>query len=134
MFHKTLSRFNSRENLIIIYKLLNDSLLIWLVFFVFALIAEGLIPDIISSHIGLYAITIIVLINILLIHRVGIAAQIKNTDIPKINKKIAWPLFFILALLLFNSLLALNIYLNLFILTATLIIGYFIFKTLQEEE
>ena len=114
-----------------IYKLLHDSLLILMTFFVLTLIAEGVLPGIISNHFGLYKITIVILLNILAI--LGIK---KNADLPaenSINKKIAWPLLFILALLIFNSLLKLNIFLILTILTAILASGYFIFKVFQEE-
>jgi hypothetical protein len=119
------------EKIKIVYKLLHDSLLILLVFFVLALIAEGVIQGIISNHFGIYKIAILVLVNILAVINLGRFMGISTKN--KTNKKIAWPLFFILTLLVFNSMFRLNIYLNLFILLAVAIVSYFIFKILQEE-
>ncbi|MDP1884132.1 MAG: hypothetical protein Q8L10_02085 [Candidatus Moranbacteria bacterium] len=130
MLHKSFLRLKP-ENLIIIYKLLNDSLLLWLALFVFALIAEGLIPGIVSQHLELYKIAFAMLINIVLIHKIREDAQIGNADI--LNKKIAWPLFFIFVLLLFNSMLKLDVYLSLSILAAVSATVYLIFKAFQKE-
>jgi len=113
------------------YKLLHDCLLILLVFFVFALIAEGILPGIISNHFGLYKIAILFMINVLAIFGAGKAAGVYAEV--RINKKIAWPLLFMLALLIFNSLLKLNIFLNLFILIFIFVTSYFLIKTFQEK-
>jgi len=105
--------------------------LIMLIFFVLALLAEGALPGIISTHFGLYKVALLVLGNILVI--IGIGKFLGISQLNSINKKIAWPLLFILALLIFNSLLRLNIFLNLFILIFVFITSYFLIKIFQEK-
>jgi len=121
----------TKDQLVIIFKLLHDTLLVLLLFFVLALIAEGLLPGIISSHIGLYKIAMAILINILFIFALQ---KITHADTESgVNKKIAYALLFVLLLLLFNSLLKLNIFLNIFILISISVAAYFITKVLQED-
>lgn len=118
--------------LTVIYKLLNDVLFIVLVFFLLALIAEGFLPDVISSHIS-FTKTIIFIA--LIMAAISISADLIGVNIQngKINKKIAFFWLFISAALIFGSLWKLNISLNLFILTLALITGYYIFRvTLRE--
>ena len=129
MFQKIFQDYD-REKIIVIYKLLCDFLLIWSVFFVFAMLSEGLIAGIISSRLELYAIAAIMLINIFLIRQLGASAKIENAQTT--NKKIAWPLLFILGLLIFNSLVDLNVFLNLFIMLLIFVSTYFTFKVFQE--
>ncbi len=121
----------NRQNLIVIYKILHDSLLVLLIFFVLALIAEGLLPGIISNHFALYKIALLLLVNVLAITGLQKITGAHEEDV--INKKIAGSLFFILALLIFNSLFKLNIFLNLFILIFIFATVYFIFKVFQEK-
>jgi len=102
-----------------------------LIFFVLALIAEGLLPEIIATHFALYKIALLILGNVLAITGLQKVTSIHEEN--KINKKIAGSLFFILALLIFNSLFKLNIFLNLFILIFIFITVYFIFKVFQEK-
>ncbi|HPN96934.1 MAG TPA: hypothetical protein PLK35_04170 [Candidatus Moranbacteria bacterium] len=121
-----------RENLIIIYKLLNDTLFIGLVFFLLALIGEGLLPGIITFHIGFSKIITVVFFNLaavyLLANQLGIKADNDQT-----NKKTAYLLLFIVLLLVFNSLLKANIFFSLFILLVVVLIGIFIYKVIFEE-
>ena len=121
----------NKQNLTLAYKILHDSLLILLIFFVLALIAEGLLPGIISSHFALYKIALLLLGNVLAI--TGLQKIIGAHEEDVINKKISGSLFFILALLIFNSLFKLNIFLNLFILIFIFVTVYFIFKVFQEK-
>jgi len=121
----------NRQNSILAYKILHDSLLVLLIFFVLALIAEGLLPGIIATHFALYKIALLILGNVLAITGLQKVTSIHEEN--KINKKIAGSLFFILALLIFNSLFKLNIFLNLFILIFIFITVYFIFKVFQEK-
>lgn len=127
-----LRQLSNRDKIIISYKLLHDFLFLWMIFFAFALIADGLIAGIVSSRMGLYAIALILLINIFLIRRLRTNAQIENTT--GINKKTAGLLFFISGLLIFNGLIKLPIFLSLFILILVFVIFYFLFKILQEEK
>jgi len=92
----------NRQNSILAYKILHDSLLVLLIFFVLALIAEGLLPEIIATHFALYKIALLILGNVLAITGLQKVTSIHEEN--KINKKIAGSLFFILALLIFNSL------------------------------
>lgn len=127
MFRKRLNK----ENLAVVYKLLHDLLFVLLVFFVLALIAEGLLPGVISSHIGLYKIALLTLVNIMAIS--GLQKFLGFADGNASNKKTAYALLVIILLLLFNSLFKLDIFLNLSILILILVSAYFIFRVFQEE-
>lgn len=131
MFQKIFRDYD-QEKILIAYKLLHDFLLVWSVFFVFAMLSEGLITDIISSRLELYVIAGILIINIFLIRKLGAETKIESSS--HTNKKIAWPLFFILGLLIFNSLVDLNIFLNIFIMLMIFVSAYFILKVFQEKE
>lgn len=129
MLHKILS---NKEYLKICYKLLHDILFISLAFFLLALVAEGTLPGIITGHIEFSQIIIFIFLIIFAIYALGNFLEISFTG-GKINKKTASLLLFILALLIFNSLLKINIILNLFILLLVAITGYYIYKVLLEE-
>lgn len=130
MLQKLRQRY-SRDTTIIIYKLLHDFLFLWLAFFTFALIADGLITGIVSSRMGLYMIALILLVTVFLIHQLVINLQIKSTT--KINKKIAGSLFFLSMLIIFNSLIKLPLMLSLFILIVVFVMFYFLLKVFQEK-
>lgn len=122
--------FNKKENLLIIYKLLTDSLFILFVVFILSMLAEGALPGIISGHIGLYKIALLIAVDTLIISLI-----MKQAEIPErtaTNKKIAWSLFFILGLLIFNSLLQLNIFLAIFLLATIFVMTYYLLKVFQE--
>lgn len=129
MFHKV----NIKKNyLLIAYKLLNDALLIALTFFLLALIAEGILPGIITSHVRFSEIITFIgfalIASYLISKSTGISLEKK-----KLNKKTAFPMLFILVLLVFNSLVKINIFLNLLILAFALASAYFIYKVVIEE-
>jgi len=67
MFHK-LRLLSNRENLKVVYKILHDILFIVLIFFLLALIAEGLIPGIITTHIGFSRVVTFIFVNLLAIY------------------------------------------------------------------
>ena len=129
---KLLSKIN-KNNLIISYKLLNDLLFIEIVFFLVALIGEGLLPGTVTSHVGFSKILIAVGITVLAIFYVGNEAGIRLTEENKINKKTAFLLIFILIALLFVSLIKINLILNIFITFLAIATGYFIYKLLLGE-
>jgi hypothetical protein len=52
----------------------------------------------------------------------------------KITKKTALPVLLILILLIFNSLLSISIYLNIFIILLTIVSGYFVYQVILEEK
>jgi hypothetical protein len=119
----------SRDNFTIAYKLLNDLLLIEVVFFLLALISEGLLPGIIATHVGFSKIIIIVGVTVLAIFYTGDKADIKLTK-TKINKKTAVLLVLLLIAFLFSSLSRINITLNLFISLSATVAGFFTYKLL----
>jgi len=131
MFNK-LSIDKTKGALLLAYKLLVDSLFILFVAFIFAMLAEGILPGIISGHIGLSKIAMLIMLDILTISFVMRIADISEKNIA--NKKIAWMLFVVMGLLIFNGLLKLNIFLNLFILIIIFASSYFTFKIFEEEQ
>jgi len=132
MFHK-LRLLSNRENLKVVYKILHDILFIVLIFFLLALIAEGLIPGIITTHIGFSRVVTFIFVNLVAIYALGnfLHINLKNN---KITKKTALPVLLILILLIFNSLLSISIYLNIFIILLTIVSGYFVYQVILEEK
>jgi hypothetical protein len=120
-----------RGKIIIFYKILNDLLFLLLLFFIFALIAEGLIYGIISIHISFLKLTLLIFINLLAIYAVGFFAKINLTN-QSLNKKIILTLTILGAILILNSLLRLNIFLAILILAGVLIAGYLSYRIIFE--
>lgn len=112
-------------------KLLYDSLFLLILFFVLELIADGLLPGIISAHIGFYFAAILILIDIVAIDFLTKKIGISFTNFT--HKKTASLLVAVLALLLFNSLYRINIILNLIILLLLFATGYFFYKVFPEK-
>lgn len=130
MFHKV----NIDKNyLLIAYKLLIDSLSIALAFFLLALIAEGILPGIITNHVGFSKIVAFIgfaLIGSYFLARIaGISFERKMP-----NKKAAVLMLLIIVLLIFNSLFKISIFLSLPILIVTLVSFYFIYRVVIEDE
>jgi len=109
-----------------IYKLLHDLLFILILFFIFAILGEGLLPGIVSAHISLYKILVAISINILAIQTVRM--RFKLSAEKSLNKKTASLLLFVIILLFINSLLNLNTFLKLIIIPATACIFYLLYK------
>jgi hypothetical protein len=88
-------------------------ILIFLLFFGVFVLADGVLPGIISNYFKPYVAAVLLLINIVLIFFVGqkIGAHVSL----KTNKKTALTLVFLSALLLFLNFLGINILLNLFL-------------------
>lgn len=127
----------NKSALAISYKLLHDSLFMFLIFFTLSLVAEAVLPGIIISHIGFSKMVIIILTNILLLQTLAkkITADQVAKDIEaknKSTKKIIIPLLILGALLIFNSQMEMNIFLNLFFILISGIIGYLSYKILFE--
>jgi len=123
---------NKKDQLTIAYKICHDILFIVLIFFFISLLAEGILLGIVTNHFSFTRIIVIIFLNIFAIYVLGNYLKI-NLNPGKENKKTAYFLLFVLALLIFNSLFKLNIFLNLFILLVVLATGYFTYKTLLEE-
>ena len=114
-----------------LYKLLHDALFVMLIFFMLALLAEGLLPGIVSSHFALYKIALLIIGDILAVF--GLRKAIGITTEGNLGKKLIYPFLFLMLLLLFNSMTKINIFLNLFILACILSAVYFIAKVLRED-
>jgi hypothetical protein len=116
---------------LVAYKLLCDSIFLLLIFFCGTLVAEGLIPGIITEHISFLKIIFILVFNLAAIHLVG---RLSEIEIPKsaANKKTAVFLAVLGTLLVFNSLLHLNLFLAFLILVFILLAGYFTYRSLFE--
>jgi len=122
----------SWNKLLIAYKLLNDALFILVIFFVLAMLAEGLLPGIVSSHLGLYKIMVVILVDIAVINYFSAKLRIGTTKFSR--KKTAFMLLLVLTALLFNSLLKADLVLNLFILFFAGLIFYYLSKTILLEK
>lgn len=122
----------NKNSLVITYKILNDLFFLELVFFFIASIAEGILPGIISDHIGFPKIILAVMVNLLAIYFVGKLAGI-NLPLQKTNKKTASFTLLILLLLVFNSFLKLSILLNLFLVIVVAATGYYLYRIILED-
>lgn len=160
MFRKVLNKI-SRENLIIIYKLLADLLFIFLIFFFFMLIGESLLPGIISTRISFSIVIIAILLDILLIRKLAVYLNIQKsveanpapscrelsnqTKLPFAlkffgrcwaSKKALLIGAFVFAIFILNSLVNLfrfNILLAVLVFLLVLATGYFIYKMTFED-
>lgn len=122
-----------KNYLAIIYKLLNDLLLICLVFFLFMLVGESLLPGIISTRISFSIIIIIILLDALLIRKLAVFLKIENKN--KTNKKALLAGAVILAIFILNGLFKLfqfNIFLAIFVFLMICLVGYYIYRLVFE--
>lgn len=125
----------SKNTLIIFYKLLHDSLFVALIFFALALIFEAVLPGIIISHIGFSKIVITLLLNIFLLKM--LAKKITPDQVDQTlggkkgnQKKITVIIAIIGTLLVFNSQLGLNTFLNFFLLAISGAVTYLSYRIL----
>jgi hypothetical protein len=131
-----LRRFRSRlrptkNSALVAYKLLNDLLFTLLVFFILALIAEGIIPGLVSTSLSLLRVVILIAATLALIF---IAASRTGIELKKpLNKKMTALVIFVAIILFFNSLLKLNMFLNLFISLTAIVAGYYTYEIMAEE-
>lgn len=121
----------TRDKLIILYKILNDSLFLLIVFFFLALIAEGLVFGIVSSHFSFLRIIFLIFLNLFAIYAVGYFSKIDISK-QKINKKIAVFLAISATVLIFNSLFKLTLIWAIIILLLTILSGYLIYKIILD--
>lgn len=127
------------DTMSILYKLLHDSLFALIIFFILTLIAEGILPGIIISHIGFSKLVFLLFGNVLLLK--FLAKKItpdRNAQSSSIENKsltiITISLSVLGALLILNSQLGVNIFLNIFILLITSAIGYLSYHVLFHGE
>ena len=122
----------AKNKLLIIYKLLSDLLFLLLLFFALALVVDGLIPGIVSTHISFLKIICFIAGNLIALYAVGYLAQITMTS-ERQNKKTTTFLAIIGTLIIFNGLLKLNHYLAFAILVITLVCGFFLWRMFFEK-
>lgn len=119
---------------IVTYKLLHDALFLVLVLFLGILVMEGMLPGIISDHIGLYKIIFLIAAQISAISTIQKNYGENWPRAPRaLGKKIWIMLVLILFLLAINSLLRLNSFLIplfIFFIAAS---TYFSYKVIFEE-
>jgi len=117
----------SKNNILIIYKLLNDLLFVEAIFFLAALIGEALLPGAITAHVGFSKILIFVGITVLAILYLGNEAGVSLSQV-KTNKKTASALVTVLVILLFVSLIKINLILNIILSFFAVLVGYYVYK------
>ena len=122
----------AKNKLLILYKLLGDLLFLLLAFFSLALIADGLLSGLVSSHISFLKIICLITLKHNALYAVGRAADVKITE-DRGNRKTTIFLVLLAALLIGNSLFQLNHYLALFILAITLLCSFFLYRLFFEK-
>lgn len=122
----------NKNKRLILYKLLGDLLFLLLVFFGLALIADGLLPGIISSHISFLKMIILITLAIMVFYVTGHMAGVKLAE-ERPNKKTTIFLVIVAAILIFNSLFKINHYLAFFILAVTLLCSFFLYRLFFEK-
>jgi len=126
-----------RDAALIAYKALHDVLFVEIVFFAIAMFAEGVIPGIIISHIGFSKIVIAIALTMVVMSYFANLPEIKNLEFSgekKRTKKMVLAFVFFATVIMFNSQFKMNLILNLSLITISLLIGYFIFQVLLEDE
>ena len=119
----------NKDKIAIIYKLLNDLLFLILFFFILTLIAESMLPGLVSSHMSFLHIIFFLTLNIFAIYIVGSLLKLEIYK-RKINKKIAVLSAILAIILILNSLLKINLFLTLIILILVVISGYLIYVSM----
>lgn len=118
----------SKENLLIIYKLLYDALMLALATFAAMLVGEGLIPGFVSARLSFAKVEIGLILIILTITWLG-----KNLDItyglPKMkSNRILPPLVLFSFLLIGNSMLHFALWANIIITLTTIFILFLLYE------
>jgi len=130
MFHKIKI---SQNSILIAYKLLHDVLFISLVFLGLSLLAEGILPGIISSHVGLSKIVLLAAFCLVSIKILQDKTGLKPAGHKGKKNKALYALIVFGFVLIINSMLKIGLFLNLFIAILLLIAGYLIFAILDQE-
>ena len=113
------------------FKLLHDLLILSLAFFFVLVVADGILPGIISNYYDPAIVVLLVLVNIFLIS--FLEKSLKLDVKHKSNKKTAIFMLLILVLLISNTFFRLNIWLNFFLTLLSFLIGFFIYRVFTEE-
>jgi len=116
------------------YKLLHDLLFAILLLLALTLLAEELLPGIVSEHVGISKIVVMLVLNIFLIN--FIHPQVENKlakDIPSASKKTIFTVSLFGILLLINSFLKIGFLLNFLLVIQVAIISYLIYAILLKK-
>ncbi len=124
----------SKNFLTLAYKLLHDALHILLFAFTLILIAESLLPGIITAHVGLAKLVILLLLTFMGILSLGKKLELTYPKKNSLHKSKLLPIpIIILFLLIGNSLLGLALWENILITITTLFILILFYQLLVTE-
>jgi hypothetical protein len=131
---KSLGFFDDSQKRIAL-KLLHDLLFLILLFFALSLVAEGVLPGIVTSHVGFPKILLFIFVLISAIYLLGRTINWKSSGNKATlgNKKTVVALLIISILLILNAQIKLNFLLNIFLTVAFATLSYFLFKAASEE-
>lgn len=125
---------NNQKNIFLIaFKLLIDMLFLLLIFFTLAIIADTLIPGIVSSHISFLKIIFVLLLNLSALFWVANKYELSATK-KTINKKTVLPLTVLGAFLIFDGLIQIKLAFSFSFLLLTLFTGAFFWKIAFERK
>jgi hypothetical protein len=120
----------NKNYLLITYKILHDILLLILIAFAGILVADALLPGIISSKISFSKMTIALILTSSLIAYLGNHLQISYAE-EKINKSKILPILILFSFLLIgNSLLKFTLWQNIMITIISLILFFLFYEIL----
>lgn len=123
-----------KDVLLIAYKLLHDALLLVLLAFLATLVADALLPGLITSKVSFSKITLILVITVSLIIYLGKTLSISYSQI-KINKNKILPALILFSFLLIgNSMLKFPFWENIIITLVTLLIFFLLYELIFSSE
>lgn len=125
-------KYLKRNHWIIIYKLLYDALFLMLILFFGQILAENLLPGIITNHLSFFltiSVIGVILILTILIERIAEIDFISR----KKNKKTTSFLLFFLVLIIFNNLWRAGFLIAGIILGLAILLGYYTYQVIAEE-
>ncbi|HOX10705.1 MAG TPA: hypothetical protein P5323_00925 [Candidatus Moranbacteria bacterium] len=123
-----------KDTFIIAYKLLHDALFLLLISFVAMLIAEGLLPGIISSHISLLKIALAIFLVLGFSIFVGKNINITYSQQAVKKNRLLPALIFLAFLLIGNSLLKFAFWENIIITLVILFLFFLFYQAIFENE
>jgi len=131
-----LNKIVTKNFLLIFYKLLYDALFILLISLSISMLAEGLLPGIISRHIGVSTLIVIIAIIIILTNIISQKLLLKKDgeNGKNYNSKVLLLICGFGIMLIINSMLKINFALNLFLTAMIAIIAYFFYRVMLQEE
>lgn len=126
------NKFFDRNFFLISYKLLHDVLFALLLLLAFTLLAEELIPGIISEHVGISKMIVAIVLNIFLINSAYRFMENPAAEIPlgkkqKTGQKTLLAIALFGILLLVNSFLKIGFLLNTLLVIQTVAIAYLLY-------